>query len=239
MPYRKPYRKNVRRKRYGRRRGLASAVAKNTRALAVLPRTPRKEIRFVNADSTMNTFSDFQRYMTFTNISLGDQINQRDGYVIHIHAVYFRVFVNNEDPALASATTNRIMTIGILGDKSRAEPPDTSGYTNFFEDSTFAEVAPSSVNTQDSYLYNRQLWNVYKKRRLLLQNNNQTGDSKQAVLYKRFPGKGHRVEYKRTNNTDVVSGELYGVLNLYEMGQASSTTDLNVQWQARVWFTSG
>lgn len=239
MPYRKGYRRRYRRKRLFKRKTLATAVAKNTRALATLPRTPRKEIRYVNADSTMNTSTDYQRWMTFTNIAIGDQINQRDGHVIHIHAVYFRVFVNNEDPSLISATTNRTLLVGILGDKTRGELPDTSSYSNFFENSAFGSASPSPVNAQDNLWYNRQVWKVHAKRRLLLQTNNVSGDSKQVVIYKKFPGRGHRVEYRRTNSSDVISGELYGLLNLYEMNQSGSSVDLNVQWQARVWFTSG
>lgn len=238
MPYRRnPYkrRKMPRRRNYA---FLAPKTAKAVKAIAtraVKTWTPLREIRYVATVSqllTNGTVGQRCNATHLTNIAIGDQLNQRTGPKVYITGIKFDLYAVN-----ASTTLDRHFNFALVTDISRAQTLDTTTFSNLMEDSSFAETAPSAVNTNFQYYYNKELVKVHKARRLLLTQDG-SGNERKSVSFFWKPRRPHKVQYERTNSTEVVSGKIWLVIHLAEAAQTASADVVDYQWRARVFYRS-
>lgn len=234
-----PIRKNpYKRRKVPKRKTLAPSTRKAVKSVAtnvVKNWTPKNEIRFVATVSqllTNGTVGQRCNATNFTNIALGAQTNQRIGPKIYITGIKFDLYAIN-----ASATLDRHFNIALLTDISRNQVLDTTNFSNLMEDSSFAETAPSNVNTNFQYYYNRELVKLNYKRRLLLGPAG-SGKESRSVSYFWKPKRPHAVHFERTNSSEITSGKLWFVIHLAEAQQTASADVVDYQWRARVFYRS-
>lgn len=196
---------------------------------------PRKEIRFNPITSqfiTNGTVAQRVYSENLTNIALGDQVNQREGYRIRISRIEVDYYFSN------AATSARQARIVLFTDVSRDQTLDTTTYANLMDNSSFAQAAPTSVNSNYPLWYNDELMRVHKRKSHLLSPGGADKAIQQGRLVVNFPDNGTLVEYEKTNDITVSQGKKWLVLMVSELGQTSSAEVTDFQYRVKVFFRS-
>lgn len=217
-----------------------SKVARLQKTVARIPRQPRQQYRGSALISVFNpSLTSRTQCIDLFNISVGDQINQRQGNVIHIHSIDFYLIANQRGGNLANAVVKH----ALLQDVSTEQTPNLSTFANLYETSAFVETGPVGTNAQAAVWYNRELWRKPKFTRThLLAAGGADGAGQSMVQFKktiRFKGKGHKVVYRRTASNVYTTGAIYWLINAFSMTPTAQNEDLDIQFNYIINYTSG
>lgn len=232
-------------RRYRKRRVLNKPQRQQVQRIARSV-VPRKEFRISATTAVLNPTNPggaggtIGTILDIFNISEGDQLNNRDGPTIYVKRIELYALFNQR----AGNVANAVVQHALLCDRSIAEKPNLSTFGGFFEDASFTAANPTGVNTQAAYNYNSELWGsrpIYKRSELLAAGGTDGAGVSLRQFRKaiNFKGKGHKVQYYRLGSTEYQKGAMYWFFNVYNPINVAQNETLDVQYHARVFFTSG
>lgn len=204
----------------------AKALAKTVKKI-VSKAKPKREERFIvsrsmDTSATANAFS----CTTISNISQGDQFNQRDGRKIYVSGVRLNIAMQNN-----SAVKAKFMRIMVVRDKNaQGQTLNTTSFANLLRDENFVDVAPTQAGSDIVQPLSTTLLQIYYDKVFRL-----PVEYEGNVHLNRFVPIKRTFLYDSLGSTNVpTTGEVYVILHLCDADGVTTTAVVSVNCMFRV-----
>lgn len=190
--------------------------------------TEKKHKRFYNTHVwNTGTVAASLFNVSLTNISSGTLVNERIGSKLKITGI--RLKFNH----IEFATNGRLLRIMIIRAKNPADSPDMSTYTDLYEDESFADFAPTSLQKDSVVPINRDVFSVLYDKVFSVPN---YGVTKTLVFNKWLKIKAN-IEYKTLGSNTASNGRIFLVGALINHDGTSDATNARLTYMAEVYYT--
>lgn len=221
-------------KRKGVKKNKGYEVSKSF-AKAYWKMQPTKFYRDNITDITMDTFTSMATRMQssqLNDISKGQDVGDRIGSSIYITGVKIKGTIQSN-----SANKTKFIRIMIVRNNNcNADTLDTTAYHNLYQNESFAEVAPSGVQTDGRLNVNRDVVHCYSSKIFKIKS-----EAQDAVQFNYWvPIKWTtNYAYDSTVGSNPLNGRIYLVVNLFDGDNNSTSTTVIFSCQATLYFKDG
>ena len=217
--------RKVRIRRSGRRRGKSRSKSVAKIATRVHHRLePTKELRnLTNKQMKTSVLQDGFMTVAISNISKGNQLNQRDADAMYLSYVHFVLTAANQDDKC------KRLRVMLVRDKSPAQALDATNWTNLYRNELFADSTATNTQKDLCYLLNQNILEVKFDKQYVLKPR-----SEGSLVIKQKVRIGQKVLYNPvTASSAPTSGAWYIIVNLIEQDTVTDADLFDVACMTR------
>lgn len=216
----------VRRRKTYRKKPAKKALTKAIKKV-VNKSKPRREERFYvsSALDTSLVANSFENFVV-SNISQGDQFNQRDGKKIYMAGLRFTLAVQNN-----SSTKMKFLRIMVVRNKNaQGVTLNTTTYGNLLRQEDFLDLTPTLKSADCTYPLNTGLLQIFFDKTYKVLPEAQGG-----LYLNRYVPIKRTLSYDSVGSGNVpTNGQIYVILHLCEGDDVINTTIVDVRGMIRV-----
>jgi len=221
---RKTYRRRAYRKKGFKKPALAKAVKR-----AIYKSKPKREIRFFfdNDLETVTAGLNFG-YNTITNITQGDQFNQRDGRRIYMSGLRLSLALQNN----STLKTRYVRVLVVRSKNAQGTTLNLANMNNLLKQETFSTMALTKTSADVIYPVNTTLLQVYYDRTYRIK-----PEAQSSTLVQRYVSIKKNMLYDSLGSGNVpTTGEVYVIVLIAEGDDTPSDVTVTCRGMVRVFY---